>query len=68
MRHWWHSKKAEEKADEELARSQALLEDTRRKLRPMEEIYEHNRFSRIIKDALGIGWDESPRHGSGAKA
>lgn len=64
MRHWWKAKKAEKKADEELAKSRALLEDTRRKIKPMEEIYQHNRFSLIIRDALGIGWDQP---GKGAK-
>lgn len=67
MRHWWHSRKAEEKADQELAKSLKSLEDTRRKIKPMEDIYQHNRFAGIIKDALGIGWDQGPGTHSEAK-
>lgn len=67
MKHWWHSKKAEEKADRELAKSLKSLEETRRKIQPMEDIYQHNRFAGIIKDALGIGWDQGPGARSEAK-
>lgn len=62
FRHWFGSIDEEKQAQQELDRSRQLLEETRAKVAPLKEAYEHNQFSDIIREALGLGWEQGKRN------